>query len=170
MVQIDGSVAPETETSEAARVGDLLFRFMKRGRRVVDDALADQDLTLPRAKVLGALIQGACPQNALAGTFDLAPRTVTELVDGLEKMGYVERRVDPADRRVRQVHITESGRRAHEQAWAVRTRILERLFGSLPPEELTALGAVLSRLDAEIDRVAVVDDDPTPCGSPPSRP
>jgi DNA-binding MarR family transcriptional regulator len=46
---------------------------------------------------------------------------ITNLVDSLEALGYVERRVSPVDRRVKLVHLTAAGRHAQEAARAVIT-------------------------------------------------
>jgi len=46
---------------------------------------------------------------ALAG---LSPQTIMELVDDLERLGYVERRPDPADRRAKRIFLTTKGKRA----------------------------------------------------------
>jgi MarR family transcriptional regulator for hemolysin len=45
-------------------------------------------------------------QNELAGLVEVEPITVTRLVDRLEKHGVVERRLDPADRRLRRLYLT----------------------------------------------------------------
>ena len=55
---------------------------------------------------------------------------ITNLVDSLETLGYVERRVSPVDRRVKLVHLTERGRHAQDAAREVITtppRVLDRL-------------------------------------------
>jgi DNA-binding MarR family transcriptional regulator len=136
---------------DPAEVAELMFCWIHRARRLVDARLAEQGLSLPRAKMLGALRGGACAQNRLAGTFDLAPRTITELVDGLERQGLVERIVDPSDRRVRQVHLTEAGREAHGRAWSARTEILTELFGSLDEDQLRQLAATVRQLVSDLD-------------------
>jgi DNA-binding MarR family transcriptional regulator len=128
-----------------------MLGWMHRTRRLIDGRLAEEGLSLARAKVLGALCGGACAQNTLAGIFDLAPRTITELVDGLEKQGLVERVVDPSDRRVRQVHLTAAGREAHARAWGLRNELLADLFGSLDEEQIDDLATTLRQLSAAFD-------------------
>jgi DNA-binding MarR family transcriptional regulator len=44
------------------------------------------------------------------------PGTVTSVVDTLVRDGYVERRREPADRRVVRLHLTDTGRRKVEEA------------------------------------------------------
>ncbi len=64
---------------------------------------------------------------------------VTSLVDDLERLGYVERRVSPSDRRVKLVHLTPEGE-------AAKARAHDSL--STPPKALDRLS------DAEIRSLA----------------
>ena len=70
---------------------------------------------------------------------------ITNLVDALEELGYVERRVSPVDRRVKLVHLTPAGRLAQESAHGVITtppRALDRLSAT----ELRSLARLLAKL------------------------
>jgi DNA-binding MarR family transcriptional regulator len=49
--------------------------------------------------------QPGMSQNELATICEVEPITVARLVDRLEARGMVERRADPADRRVRRLHL-----------------------------------------------------------------
>jgi MarR family transcriptional regulator, transcriptional regulator for hemolysin len=44
-------------------------------------------------------------QNEMAGVCEVEPITVGRLVDRLEARGLLERRLDPADRRIRRLHL-----------------------------------------------------------------
>jgi DNA-binding MarR family transcriptional regulator len=70
---------------------------------------------------------------------------ITNLVDALEDLGYVERQVSPIDRRVKLVHLTPAGRQAQESAHAVITtppRALDRLTVT----ELRSLARLMAKL------------------------
>jgi DNA-binding MarR family transcriptional regulator len=47
----------------------------------------------------------------LAARAGITAQSMGELVDDLEKKGYLERRPDPADRRAKRIYLTERGRR-----------------------------------------------------------
>jgi DNA-binding MarR family transcriptional regulator len=145
-------VHPDAEQPrDPSQVAERMFSWMHRARRLVDGRLAEINLSMPRMKMLGKLSEGPSNQNKLACAFDLAPRTVTEIVDGLEKAGLVERVVDPNDRRARLVHLTDAGRQAHEGAWAVKKEIVTSLLGSLEPDELNQLGFLFDRLHSRLE-------------------
>jgi DNA-binding MarR family transcriptional regulator len=85
------------------------------------------------------------PMRALADTMACDASYATTLIDGLERLGFVERRVSSTDRRVKLIHVTDDGRKMQHQ-------IIERL--SVPPpvlEELSvadlrALKTVLAKI------------------------
>ena len=57
----------------------------------------------------------------LAATMHCEASNLTGLVDKLERRGLVERRTDPADRRVRVLALTEEGEEVSFQMWAAVT-------------------------------------------------
>ena len=68
-------------------------------------------------------------QAGLAGILDIEPITLVRLLDRLEGMGFVERRLDPRDRRQRNLFLTD-------QAWPELERV--RVLGAAVREEALA--------------------------------
>ena len=50
--------------------------------------------------------QPGCTQSELAETMEMEKSPAGRLIDRLEENGFVVRRADPADRRVRRIHLT----------------------------------------------------------------
>ncbi|QLY34450.1 winged helix-turn-helix transcriptional regulator [Nocardia huaxiensis] len=94
--------------------------------------------------------------TALAEAAGMTQQSMGELVTHLEGCGYVERQVDPADKRARLVMLTERGREALVVAAAGVADIERRLSRALGREGLTALRSLLARagktLTAEDDQ------------------
>jgi DNA-binding MarR family transcriptional regulator len=133
---------------------ELMFGCFKRLRRLVDLELSEQGMSLSRSKILSELsLNGPLNQRTLAATFSLAPRTVTEMVDTLERDGLVERRADPMDRRARHVHLTPAGEQARIQAVAVRERLIQQVLGPLSDQQRDALFTALQHVDSELDKI-----------------
>jgi DNA-binding MarR family transcriptional regulator len=63
------------------------------------------------------------------------PGTVTSVVDTLVRDGYVERRREPADRRVVRLHITDAGRRKVEEAIMLIGPKWRDAFGYVDPAD-----------------------------------
>jgi DNA-binding MarR family transcriptional regulator len=92
---------------------------------------------------------GPTRMSALARHLDISPRTVTPMVDSLERDGLVARAPDPTDRRAQVLSLTPDGvelmRRAHHE----RVGQVERLFEPLDSAERATLAALLDKvLDA----------------------
>ncbi|CAO5192952.1 putative transcription regulator protein [Frankia sp. AiPs1] len=137
---------PPPETGD--EVVDLVLAAGHRVRRAVDEALrAGVGLTLRRFKILSLLEDaGPCRLRDLADTVRVAPRTMTETVDGLESAGLIERRPHPADRRAVLVTLTpaghivlDEGRRRRSEAVTGFTRHLDQAQRSQLAELLTSL-------------------------------
>jgi DNA-binding MarR family transcriptional regulator len=71
---------------------------------------------------------------------------VTELVDGLEEHGYVERRPHERDRRVKTVRITPTGEKARERAREQLHQPPDVLLERLTDSDLRSLRRVLRKL------------------------
>ena len=63
------------------------------------------------------------------------PGTVTSVVDTLVRDGYVERRREPADRRVVRLHLTDAGRRKVEEAISLIGPRWQEAFGYVDPAD-----------------------------------
>jgi DNA-binding MarR family transcriptional regulator len=77
-------------------------------------------------------------------------QTMAEAVEQLERMGYVERRPNPRDRRSRLVFLTERGASVKPVTHATAARVEERWAELSSPAELEALRASLLHLLTEL--------------------
>lgn len=97
--------------------------------------------------VLEALLhKGPLPVNTLGKKLLLTSGSITTAVDRLAERGLVERKDDPADRRVRLVALTPRGRRLIEPAFARHAADLEEAASVLSREERATLVALLRKL------------------------
>ncbi|TMF59752.1 MAG: MarR family transcriptional regulator, partial [Chloroflexi bacterium] len=77
---------------------------------------------------------------------DVSPRTVTGLVDNLERDGLVKRVDDPDDRRSVYAEITDQGRERLKTLWQGATSLQAGLTGGLSESELVQLRHTCLRL------------------------
>ena len=137
--------APETLASS-------LFSLFLRMHRLMNRRMADQGASLARTKLLLFLAKrGPARAADIAEFFDNAPRTVTEAIDGLERDGLVVRTPDARDRRVKQVSITDSGRRVIGETEPMRRALIDDVFGVLSAGEQAQLDDMLGRMLAAVD-------------------
>ena len=129
-----------------------LARVFLRSHRLLDRRMTAEGASLARTKVLMYLEQqeGEARAADIAEFFGLAPRTVTESIDALERDGMVRREPDPQDRRVKRLSITEAGLAATAATEPLRLALVEQIFGVLDAEERERLGAILAKLSVAI--------------------
>jgi DNA-binding MarR family transcriptional regulator len=85
-------------------------------------------------------------QQALAERLGIPPSRMVALVDHLEEAGFVERRPDPEDRRVRGLHLTRRGRAVLERAGKIAIDYETRLCAGINREEREQLIDLLQKL------------------------
>ena len=98
------------------QVGERYLAVQHRMFRAVNDEMSGCGLSMARTKVLRRLHEGPARQSVLAAEFELSPHSITDIVDGLERVGMAERRPDPADRRAKLVAITDAGEASLDEA------------------------------------------------------
>jgi len=89
--------------------------------------------------------------SRLAACADLTPTSVTQMVDGLESEGLVERARSAEDRRVIFVRLTPEGRAAIEEHLTAYDRRTKELLSDMNAEELEHAAAVLRRIARMLD-------------------
>jgi DNA-binding MarR family transcriptional regulator len=99
--------------------------------------------------VLGALDRSPVrSQAALAEAIGADKTRIIPTLDDLQDRGYIERRPDPDDRRVRLLALTEAGRAAKDAAQEDIQRSEERWLGQLSADDRRVFLRVLRQLSA----------------------
>ena len=96
--------------------------------------------------------EGALTASHLAQAADLAPATVSEMLDTLVAAGLVVRERDTDDRRVVRVSLTPLGCREYDTKKARFTKAWGKELSDLDPEALAAATVVLERLAQFFDK------------------
>jgi DNA-binding MarR family transcriptional regulator len=111
--------------------------------------LAAHGLTMWGYIVLTALDRSPVrSQAALADAIRADKTRIIPTLDELQEQGYIERRPDPDDRRVRLLALTESGRAVKDAAQAAIQRGEERWLGRLSANDRRVFLRILPQLSA----------------------
>ncbi|HOA71099.1 MAG: MarR family transcriptional regulator [Bacillota bacterium] len=142
-------MSKEEFSDSVVRIERLLrhvaFIIKKRGR----DILSDFDITTPQFLALVVLKdRPGITMGELCERLYLACSTATDLIDRMEKNGYLERNRDPDDRRVIRLSITEKGQNIIDQVINARRRYVDSILKQLTQEEIDQLAQALEKLDA----------------------
>jgi len=132
-------------------VGRQLVFTAKAMREAFEDALAAAGGSLPSWVVLSALAEvGSLSQAALASHVHLEGATITHHIDKLEAAGVVRRVLDPADRRVRRLELTEAGAELHARMLAEAITLQGTLMAGLSSDDRATLARCLSVIQANL--------------------
>jgi len=94
--------------------------------------------------------QPGLSQNELAGLVEVEPITVGRLVDRLEARGFVERRPDPSDRRVRRLHLKPAAQPILEKIHTYKHELNGVMMEGIDPASLKQLADSLFRMKANL--------------------
>ena len=132
-------------------VEELAERFVSLARRMGKSSPRSQlgPLSLARYELMHAVFHdGPQPMNRVAAHLQVSPRSVTDLVDGLEAEGYIQRAAHPTDRRKTMLTLTDRGLQALQLARRDRLADAAAFFATLEPEERSTLGQLLDKITA----------------------
>jgi DNA-binding MarR family transcriptional regulator len=138
--------APEPWTSVAFLLVQLGFQVAE----LFGERLKPLGLEQRQAGMLVRLAENdGRSQQAIAELMGLNPTRMVFLTDELEKLGLVERRRNPADRRSHALHLTEAGTVMLARVREVTQAHEAAITASLSDAERHQLTAVLQRLAAD---------------------
>lgn len=139
-----------SERSLADRLHSVAIQVL-RYARTADTAVG---MSAARLSVLSVLVFGGSRTvTELADAEQVAAPTMTRLLQGLERDGYVRRRRSEADGRVVRISATTKGRRALEAGRRNRVRRLEEVTGTLSRSGGAAVDAAITALEAALATV-----------------
>ncbi|WP_446215565.1 MarR family winged helix-turn-helix transcriptional regulator [Micromonospora sp. IBHARD004] len=128
-------------------LAELFWAVARRLRHQSRRTLEPWEINPGHARALAVLLRhGPVRLSTLAEHLHIAPRSTTEVVDGLEERGLVERRPDPDDRRATLVAPTAEGTRVGTAIRAARDAEADRFFGDLGAADRTDLARILRTL------------------------
>ncbi|MBN9794696.1 MULTISPECIES: MarR family winged helix-turn-helix transcriptional regulator [unclassified Pseudonocardia] len=148
-------------------VGQLLVRTLQHFRAEVFAVAAERgfgDIREAHLQIFGNLggVDGV-RLTTLAARAHLSLAATAELVDDLQRRGYLERVRDPDDGRARLIRPTARGRVALEVAGGRVAEIEGRWSALLDDGEFTGACDVLARLLARLDGASSPDDQGRSC-------
>lgn len=148
----------EEHTSTHFSLGLLLRLLHQHWIQAVDAALDEAgfgDIRPPHANVFTFVPTTGIQVSELTRLAHVRKQTMTQAVEELEQLGYVERRPDPKDRRAKLVFLTPRGDAVRPIAVAAGRRVETRWAELMSLQEVKSLQyslqALLTLLQNEID-------------------
>ncbi|GAA4319318.1 MarR family transcriptional regulator [Streptomyces venetus] len=125
----------------------LLGRAAARGRALVAEALAEQDMRMWHHVVLSAVRDlGPVAQADLGRGVRLDPKDLVGVLNDLQSAGLVVREPDPRDRRKNAVSLTEEGARLLKRCEKAARAANDELLAPLSAAEREQFTGMLRRI------------------------
>jgi DNA-binding MarR family transcriptional regulator len=110
-------------------------------------------LSPAQCRVLSTLYNAdGLTQTELADEVEMEKAPLGRLLDRLDELGFVARRLDPSDRRVRRVYQTEKAMTLDVPMWGAARGMFDVALQSLTQEEVATLLSLLERLKRNLLR------------------
>ena len=100
--------------------------------------------------------QPGMTQNEMAGLCEVEPITVGRLVDRLEARGLLERRLDPADRRIRRLHLLPAAEPILAEIQRYKDDLFRELTDGLDEETIETVTKALLHMKGQLTTEAPV--------------
>ncbi|GAN64505.1 transcriptional regulator [Acetobacter indonesiensis NRIC 0313] len=136
------------EKTTYATLQEALRDFYVTSQRIMERVCEVKGVSFTRIRLMIFIERRGWTRSAdVIDVLSLAPRTVTEAIDALEKEGLACRTPDPEDRRVKRVSLTPKGLDILAEFEPIRNAFAEDLFKVLNKDEESALITLLKRLN-----------------------
>lgn len=133
---------------------NALRGFYMNSQRILEKLCEARGVSLTKIRLMVFIENQGWTRSAdIIGAFSLAPRTITEAIDTLEKDGLAHRTPDPEDRRVKRVSLTANGKDILAEFALIRDRFAADLFNTLNNEEEKALTTLVQRLNIRLSEI-----------------
>ena len=137
--------SPQVIPAQIRRVDNLIFRKINQFAR--ENGV--EQATPMHGWIIGYLYRhrdAAVFQRDIEREFSITRSTVTNILQLMERKGYIERRSVPQDARLKQLVLTEEGIRFHENTIRSFHQTDDYVAGLLTEEENTELLRLLNKL------------------------
>jgi MarR family transcriptional regulator, organic hydroperoxide resistance regulator len=115
--------------------------------RMLTAALQPLGLKCVQYDILAAVFRfPGLTQRELADKLLVGRSNMSMLIPGLIDKGWIERRGDPGDARVKRLHLTQPGDVLTRRAMQVQVAFIEGMMGALTAEECGLLGDMMRRV------------------------
>jgi DNA-binding MarR family transcriptional regulator len=153
-----------TSSSSRRHIGQLLTQLTRLFQTELFERLVAaglEDARVPHTHVTAYIKADGSRLTELAGQARMTLPAMSELVDDLERLGIVERRPDPTDRRAKLICLTEAGWEAMRTARRIIAGIEAEYADHIGSERFEGatqtLNALLTALTAKTNEAPIVE-------------
>lgn len=135
-----------THSNRLAAALPMSMRILARNLGLALDA-ADVGVNVPQFGMLDFLLTNSeAVQTDLANHLHKDKSVILRQLDQLEQAGWVERQMDPEDRRRKNLVVTKAGQEVHRKAARVRDKVFVQVLEGIALKDVETMLKVLHRM------------------------
>lgn len=135
-----------THSDRLAAALPMSMRILARNLGLALDA-ADVGVNVPQFGMLDFLLTNSeAVQTDLANHLHKDKSVILRQLDQLEQAGWVERQMDPEDRRRKNLVVTKAGQEVHRKAARVRDKVFAQVLEGIALKDVETMLKVLHRM------------------------
>lgn len=136
--------------SENFDIGRRLTGISNKIRHIFDASFAGSDITGTQASILHYIVKTSQSRNVfqrdIEAEFYIRRSSVTSVLHGLEKSGYIRRESVPDDARLKKIVLTDKAMQITVNATALFEKINDLLLKGFSKEEAAYMEGLLKRI------------------------
>lgn len=134
---------------------EYLFRSITiKSKRKADARLAEHGLNSQQGRMISFIAdheEEGLIQKVLEQVFNRRGASITSMIQGLERNGFIRRRTSPKDERQKLLYTTKKGKDLLEEFAVLFAEIEFSITASLTAEESKELYRLLTKVDGSLD-------------------
>ncbi|MGF1650807.1 MAG: MarR family winged helix-turn-helix transcriptional regulator [Hyphomicrobiaceae bacterium] len=140
-------------------IGYAMTDIARLLRTVFERRVRDLGITRAQWVVIARLhARPGLSQSEVADILEIEKASAGRLIDRMEAKGWLQRRADPADRRINRLHLTAEAERLHDLIWPVAEATVDDALLDLSERERAAFDVLAGKVRARLLSIASNDE------------
>lgn len=130
-----------------------ILRNSSKLEKIVKQDVSSYQLNITEFSVMELLYhKGRQTTQGIKEKILIASSSTTYVIDQLEKKGYVKRLINPEDKRITYVSLSDKGTLLMKEIFPLHAKTISDCFSSLEEEELNQLIKLLGKVNRSLDK------------------
>lgn len=134
-------------------ISNLLRSIMNKSRESMEQRVKDMDISPQQGRMISYIVQNedkGLIQKDLAEVFQRRGASITSMLQGLEKKGYIERRIPENNERQKNIFVLPKGKVLVDETNEAFYAAEKELVHALNEEEVQQLTELLRKIDRSL--------------------
>ena len=134
-------------------ISNLLRSIMNKSRESMEQRVKDMDISPQQGRMISYIVQNedkGLIQKDLAEVIQRRGASITSMLQGLEKKGYIERRIPENNERQKNIFVLPKGKALVDETNAAFYAAEKELVHALNEDEVQQLTELLRKIDRSL--------------------